>query len=82
MIVASGTSSRHVVMMASKLATRLKENEMPLLSLEGKETGDWVLVDCGDIVVHLFKPEIREIYQLEKMWSAPIEATPRAEANA
>ncbi len=73
MIVASGRSSRHVATLADKLAATLKENGMPILSLEGKQTGDWVLVDCGDIIVHLFKPEIRELYQLEKMWSAPIE---------
>lgn len=81
MIVASGRSGRHVSTLANKLAARLKEKGMPILSLEGKETGDWVLVDCGDIIVHIFKPEVRELYQLEKMWSAPVE-TPRVEALA
>lgn len=81
MIIASGRSSRHVATLADKLADRLKESDMSVLSLEGKESGDWVLVDCGDIIVHLFKPEAREMYQLEKMWSAPVEA-PQAEALA
>ena len=74
MIIASGRSGRHISMLASKLSERLKENGAPLLSLEGKETGDWVLVDCGDVIVHLFRPEIRELYQLEKMWGAPVES--------
>jgi ribosome-associated protein len=72
MIIASGRSARHVSTLADKLAFQLKANDAPILSIEGKETGEWVLVDCGDIIIHLFKPEIREIYQLEKMWSAPI----------
>ncbi len=81
MIVASGRSARHVSTLAQKLSTRLKEEGAPILSIEGKDTGDWVLVDCGDIIVHLFKPEMREIYQLEKMWSAPVES-PQLEALA
>jgi len=81
MIVASGRSQRHVTTLADKLADRLKEYGLSPMSIEGKETGDWVLVDCGDIVVHLFKPETRDMYQLEKMWSAPAE-TPRLEALA
>ena len=81
MIVASGRSTRHVSTIADRLAGHLKENKHAILSIEGKETGDWVLVDCGDIIVHLFKPEIREIYQLEKMWSA-IAESPQEEALA
>lgn len=68
MVIASGRSARHVSTLADKLSHRLKEAEMAPLSLEGKESGDWVLVDCGDIIVHLFRPEIRELYNLEKMW--------------
>lgn len=83
MIVASGRSARHVSTLADKLAARLKEQELQILSIEGKESGDWVLVDCGDIIVHLFRPETREIYQLEKMWSAPVVMEPAvAEAMA
>lgn len=72
MIVATGRSQRHVSTLADKLSTRLKEVDMPALSTEGKTAGDWVLVDCGDIIVHLFRQEIRELYNLEKMWSAPL----------
>lgn len=71
MIVASGRSARHISTLSEKLAFKLKEQQYSVLSIEGQETSDWVLVDCGDIIVHLFRPETREIYQLEKMWSAP-----------
>lgn len=71
MIIATGRSARHVATLADKLADRLKQAGTPALSLEGKENCEWVIADCADIIVHLFKPEIREIYQLEKMWSAP-----------
>ncbi|MDG1287315.1 MAG: ribosome silencing factor [Rickettsiales bacterium] len=81
MIVASGRSSRHVTTLAHRLASLLKEKGAPIMAIEGKDSGDWVLVDCGNIIVHLFKPEAREIYQLEKMWSAPVEA-PQEEALA
>ena len=74
MIVASGRSQRHVSTLADKLAVRLKEEGFPPLSMEGKESCDWVVVDCGDIIVHLFRPEIREIYNLEKMWSTPAQS--------
>lgn len=82
MIVATGRSQRHVSTLADKLSDRLKERGMPPLSTEGKESGDWVLVDCGDIIVHLFRPEIREMYNLEKMWSAPLAAPVKASPAA
>lgn len=82
MIVASGRSQRHTSTIADKLNTRLKELGAPPLSIEGKESGDWVLVDCGDIIVHLFRPEIREMYNLEKMWSAPLVAQPGTTTGA
>jgi ribosome-associated protein len=72
MVVASGRSQRHTSTIADKLSTRLRELGSPVLSIEGKESGDWVLVDCGDIIVHLFRPEIREMYHLEKMWGTPL----------
>ena len=72
MIVATGRSQRHVSSLADKLVDSLKEHGFQPLSVEGKGTADWVLVDCGDIIVHLFRPEIREMYNLEKMWSAPL----------
>jgi ribosome-associated protein len=72
MIVASGRSSRQVGAIAEKLADRLKESAGIFARLEGKSSGDWVLVDAGDVIVHVFRPEVREFYQLEKMWQAPI----------
>ena len=69
MIIADGRSSRHVASMADKLAQQLKQEGIPILGIEGTQTCDWVLIDIGDVVVHLFKPDMRQIYQLEKMWS-------------
>ena len=69
MVIASGRSSRQVGAMAEHLIDRLKGELNRLARVEGKDTGDWVLIDCGDCVVHLFRPEVREFYQLEKMWA-------------
>lgn len=68
MVVCSGRSSRQVGAIAEKLLDRLKESFRLSARVEGKETGDWVLIDTGDVVVHVFRPEVREFYQLEKMW--------------
>ncbi len=68
MIVASGRSSRQVTAMAQKLAERIKLAGYPRARLEGLPTADWVLVDAGDIVIHLFRPEVRSFYNLERMW--------------
>lgn len=68
MVIASGRSSRQVSSIAEKLADRLKQDHARLCKIEGKETGDWVLIDTGDVIVHIFRPEVREFYQLEKMW--------------
>lgn len=68
MVIASGRSSRQVSAMADKLMDRLKQDFGRISKSEGKEVGDWVLVDTGDVIVHLFRPEVREFYQLEKMW--------------
>lgn len=68
MIISSGRSSRQVNAIAEKLADKLKAEFGVLSKIEGKQTGDWVLVDTGDIIVHVFRPEVREFYQLEKMW--------------
>ncbi|SDI47321.1 ribosome silencing factor [Lutimaribacter saemankumensis] len=68
MIVCSGRSSRQVTAIAEKLVERLKDEFGIPVRTEGKETGDWVLIDTGDVVVHVFRPEVREFYQLEKMW--------------
>lgn len=68
MVIASGRSTRQVSAMAEKLIDRLKHDFGRLARIEGKDTGDWVLIDTGDVLVHIFRPEVREFYQLEKMW--------------
>ena len=68
MVIASGRSSRQVSAISDKLTERLKANCGVLCKTEGKDTGDWVLIDSGDVIVHVFRPEVREFYQLEKMW--------------
>ena len=68
MVIASGRSSRQVAAISEKLMDRLKQEFGILCKVEGKDTGDWVLIDAGDVIVHVFRPEVREFYQLEKMW--------------
>ena len=68
MVIASGRSSRQVAAIAEHLADRLKQELGLIVRMEGKELGDWVLIDAGDVIVHVFRPEVREFYQLEKMW--------------
>lgn len=68
MVIASGRSSRQVASIAQKLVDRLKTECGRSARIEGKDTGDWVLIDTDDIIVHVFRPEVREFYQLEKMW--------------
>lgn len=67
MVIATGTSARHVGSMADHLVVRLKAAGQPVAA-EGMPQCDWVLIDAGDIVVHLFRPEVRAFYNLEKMW--------------
>ena len=71
MVVASGRSSRQVGAIADKVMEVLKHEAGVVARAEGKDQGDWVLIDAGDAVVHVFRPEVREFYQLEKMWMAP-----------
>lgn len=68
MVVASGRSTRQVAAMSEKLMEKLKHDYGLICKVEGKGTGDWVLIDTGDVIVHLFRPEVREFYQIEKMW--------------
>jgi ribosome-associated protein len=70
MVIASGGSDRHVGAIADKLQEMMKSAGEGRVRVEGLETCDWVLIDTGDIIIHLFRPEVREFYNLEKMWSA------------
>ena len=69
MVVASGTSTRLVASVSQKLVDTLKTDHGRISKVEGKDAGDWVLIDTGDIIVHVFRPEVREFYQIEKMWT-------------
>jgi ribosome-associated protein len=71
MVVASGRSHRHVAAVADHLIKALKETGMSTARVEGLGGADWVLIDAGDIIVHVFRPEVREFYNLEKLWAAP-----------
>lgn len=81
MIVCSGRSSRQVNAISEKLAERLKADLGVLSKIEGKDAGDWVLIDTGDVIVHIFRPEVREFYQLEKMWLPGHEAAAKGPAT-
>ncbi|MEO0393965.1 MAG: ribosome silencing factor [Pseudomonadota bacterium] len=68
MLIASGNSARQVSAMAEHLVEKIKASGVKSVRLEGKAASDWVLIDAGDIIVHLFRPEVREFYNIEKMW--------------
>ena len=68
MVICSGRSTRQVAAISEKLKSRLKDDLGILSKVEGKGTGDWVLVDTGDVLVHVFRPEVREFYQLDQLW--------------
>lgn len=70
MVIASGTSRRQVASMADHLMERIKAAGVTHPAIDGQDQGDWVLIDAGDVVVHLFRPEVRAFYNLEKMWGA------------
>jgi len=69
MVIASGRSTRQVASMAHKLAEKIKRDSGRSVRLEGLPNADWVLIDAGDIIVHLFRPEVRSFYNLERMWA-------------
>ncbi len=75
MIVTEGRSNRHVAAIAERLVQGLKEAGLKGIRMEGQNTADWVLIDAGDVILHIFRPEVRVFYNLEKMWSAdrPVE---------
>lgn len=85
MVIASGRSARQVGAIAEKLAERYKQATGRTARIEGKDTGDWVLIDTDDVIVHVFRPEVRDFYQLEKMWmpadalARPRETGPRSQ---
>lgn len=72
MVIASGTSQRHVASLAEKVQENLKKAGFKS-TVEGAEKADWVLIDAFDVIVHLFKPEVRDFYSIEKMWSSVAE---------
>lgn len=78
MIIASGRSNRHVSAITDRVLRDLKENGFGSAKVEGTPQCDWVLVDTGDIVLHIFRPEVREFYNLEKMWVANVSETASA----
>ncbi len=79
MVIASGRSTRQVASMAQKLAERIKGELKRQTRIEGLPTADWVLIDAGDVIVHLFRPEVRSFYNLERMWAFGDAPTPPAE---
>ena len=81
MVIASGRSTRQVASMATKLADRLKKDYGRIARIEGLPTADWVLIDADDVIVHLFRPEVRTFYNLERMWAFGDEA-PKSGASA
>ena len=81
-VIASGRSGRHVASMAEHLARRLKEAGYGTRPVDGLPQGDWVLVDAGDVIVHIFRPEVREYYNLEGMWTPRETRKPRKAKTA
>lgn len=81
MVIASGRSTRQVASIAQKLAEEIKRAGHGPVRLEGLPAADWVLVDAGDVVIHLFRPEVRSFYNLERMWAFG-DAPPAAAGNA
>jgi len=75
MIVTEGRATRHVAAIADRIVQGLKDAGLKGMKVEGLNTADWVLIDAGDVIVHIFRPEVRAFYNLEKMWSAdrPVE---------
>lgn len=78
MVIATGRSDRHVGAIADQIGRKLKEKGLGRVRVEGLEACDWVLIDTGDIIVHVFRDEVREFYNLEKMWSADRPTEPTA----
>jgi ribosome-associated protein len=69
MVVTSGRSQRHVTSLADRVVKDLHQAKVPGIRVEGMKQGDWVLIDAGDVIIHIFRPDVRGFYNLEKMWS-------------
>ena len=82
MVIASGRSTRQVASMANKLAEKLKRDYGKIARIEGLPTADWVLIDADDVIVHLFRPEVRTFYNLERMWAFGDDEKKTASASA
>lgn len=82
MVIASGRSTRQVASMAAKLAAKIKQDFGRIVRIEGLPVADWVLIDADDVIVHLFRPEVRSFYNLERMWAFGDEDSPRKTAAA
>jgi ribosome-associated protein len=80
MVVASGRSHRHVGAIADRLVSDMKQAGLGPIRVEGLPHCDWVLIDAGDVIVHIFRPEVREFYNIEKMWAAEPYSERRAHA--
>jgi ribosome-associated protein len=80
MVIASGRSSRQVASMATKLADKIKQQFGRIVRIEGLPVADWVLIDADDVIVHLFRPEVRTFYNLERMWAFGDESAPQGKA--
>ncbi len=78
MVIASGRSSRQVASMATKLAERIKQQFGRIVRIEGLPVADWVLIDADDVIVHLFRPEVRSFYNLERMWAFGDDSAPKS----
>ena len=78
MVIASGSSTRQVVTLSEKLVEKLKREGGVIPRLEGVSQGDWALIDAGDVIVHVFRPEVREFYNLERMWTGAGDSAPAA----
>ena len=72
LVIASGTSNRHVKALANNVTVEAKKQGMPPIGVEGDDAGEWVLVDFGDVVVHVMLPATRDLYDLERLWTLPV----------
>ena len=81
MVVSTGRSSRQVGAIADRIVQDLRQAGVPDVRIEGAPLCDWVLIDAGDVIVHVFRPEVRAFYNLEKMWQAPAASLPERLVN-